>query len=296
MPRPERTLSIAAIFLTLVTVVTVVRDASANDPLDGLVGEITAMYRPGDLVILTGPDTRFDIDRFGALPVVATERAPIELDRFDRVFLVHHTAAGNTRSPAPRSALLNRGRAIWTAGDEGWSAELFQMERPARAVGDLMAELPAASVRIEWDDGRVEPCPWDGSRHQCPSAEWLYVGPISESFAGQTQRCVWSHPVDGGTLVVEFPRVRGATDIDGWYGLTDYAVSIHDGARASITLRAGDARRGFHAHRRPGRIPLGWELPANWDGPLRIEITAIRAGVRHLCWNLQTVRREGGSP
>lgn len=295
MRRSDRTLQIFALALLIATSVAMVRDAREADPRTGIADEVRAMLQPGDLVLLTPSDARFDLDAFVGLPAVATQRSPIELDRFDRVFLVHHADDGG-RAPAPRAALLRGGRLIWEHADGPWTIELFQMDAAAHAVDDLVARLPSASVSIVWDDGRVEPCPWDGSRHQCPFAEWVYVGPIGESFAGQPHRCVWTHPVDGGTVVVEFPRIAGATHIDGWYGLTDYAASIPDGRRATISLRAGSEVRRFHAHRRPGRIPLSWALPAGYDGPLRLEFTAENAGVRHLCWDIQATRRDGATP
>ncbi len=295
MPRSDRTLQIFALALLVATSAIVVRDVRRDDPVARVADEVRAMLQPGDLVLLSPADTRFDLEAFEGLPAAATQRSPIELERFDRVFLVHH-AGDSDRPPVPRYALLRAGRLIWEHADGPWTVELFQMDPASHTVDDLVSRLPSASVSIVWDDGRVEPCPWDGHRHQCAFAEWVYVGPISESFAGQPHRCIWTHPVDGGTVVVEFPRVTGATHIDGWYALTDYAVSIPNGGRATITLRAGSDDRRFHAQRRPGRVPLTWALPADHDGPLRMEFTADRAGVRHLCWDVQATRRDGATP
>ncbi len=261
-------------------------------PLAVAAERVSALYQPGDLVLLHPESRQLDIALFPAdLDVVATNALPVGLDRFQRVILVR---ARERNIPAMRRMLAARSNLLFQDDVEGQTIELFQLDAPQRPVVDLAAALPAARVFVEPDDGDRYECPWLGDRFDCPDADWTWVGTTTETFDSHVHRCVWSHPVDGGDLVITYPDIRDATHISGWYGLTDYAVSIPDGRPVTLEIRAGETTRRFRAYNRRGRTPLHFEMPDDFEGPVELRVSARRPGVRHLCWDLATVAATGG--
>jgi hypothetical protein len=250
---------------------------------------VQALAMPGDTVVVTSHGSHLDALQFGRAPTIATSRVPLETDRLSRVILTGHV--DDQLSSVARffrlqgDTLLNE-----TVGDS--YVEVVQFKRRDTTVHDLMAWLPLATVDTFLDNGAVIGCPWNGTRFQCPQAEWVYVGLASEMLAGQPHRCIWTHPVDDGVVRVTWPDVTGANRVVGWYALTDYAAAVPDGSRVSIRLRAGTMVEEFAAQRQRGRRPIDVALPADHSGPLAIEFEAATSGVRHLCWSLRAVHRQ----
>lgn len=248
---------------------------------------VEAMRADGDLVIVY-PEDRFpDLELLDpSIDAIAASSLPAELNRFERVFLIR---ARDEHPPAIRRMLAARSTLLHADDVEGLTVELFQLDAPDRVVLDLMDSIRTARVTVQARGEDPVECPWSADRFDCPDADWTWVGATTQVFAGEPQQCVWMHPVDGADVAIEFPVVSG-THVTGWYGLTDYAVSIPDGSPVRMALVAGSERERFRAHRQTGRRPLEFELPEDYSGPLRIVVSASRAGVRHFCWDLQVVQ------
>lgn len=249
---------------------------------------VQSLTVPGDSVIVTSHGAHLETVHFNRSTAVATSRVPLETDRLRRVILTGHV---DEQLHSVARFFRLQGQTIFTRTLGESFVEVVQFERRDTTVHDLVAWLPLATVDTFMDDGSVTGCPWNGSRFQCPHADWVFVGLTSEMLAGQPHRCVWSHPVDDGVLRVTWPDVTGANRIVGWYALTDYAAGVPDGSRVSIRLRAGSMVEEFAAQRQRGRRPIDVALPANHSGPLAMEFEAAAAGVRHLCWSLRAVHR-----
>lgn len=267
-------------------------DFADIDPLDAIASAVVDQGLDGDLVLLADHDLHFETPRFAPLVAIATDRIPPELNRVPRVFVVSET----DDTPGALEASVSRnGTRLWSHQNEAWRAELYQMRSAAVPVDDLGAQLALADVELVSPEGSgTEACPWDGDRFRCPGEEWVWVGPTVQVFAGQPHRCVWAHPSSLADLRITFRHVAGATHVEGWFGLTDYAASIPDGGRVTLELRAGSQTRAFTAQHTRGRRVLDWALPANHDGPLEMTIRADHAGVRHFCWDIRTSLRATG--
>jgi hypothetical protein len=240
----------------------------------------------GDLVVIT-PENRFtEIYWFDdELDVVALDAMPADIDRFDRVILIRPRS---DHPPAIRRMIAGRGDLLLAEDVRQVTIELFQLRARDRVTGDLSDRLPEALVSIVPQRGEPVPCPWLGDRFDCAEAAWTWVGPTVQTFASEPHSCVWMHPVDDGELVVSYEGVEG-THVTGWYGLTDYAVSIPDSGPVRMRLTAGNQTGRFRAHHQRGRRPVRFQLPEGHDGTLEVSVSASRPGVRHFCWDLQTV-------
>ncbi|MCB9531806.1 MAG: hypothetical protein H6700_08585 [Myxococcales bacterium] len=259
------------------------------DDLDSAVEVVESLREPGDLVLLYPAARSLDLSRLPPdLPAAATSSVPDELDRFERVIVVRD----RDDEPVAFNRTLRSRAALLGATEAGaLLVELYQIDAPVDVVDDLDGLLDSAQVDVVSGDD-VVPCPRSGDRFECGDADWTWVGRTTQVFAGEPYACVWSHPIDGADLRITFPRVEG-DHVSGWFGLTDYAVSIPDGSPVRFDVRAGTASGRFRAHRGVGRRPVDVALPRNYAGPLTITIAAQRAGVRHLCWSLQTTRSRG---
>lgn len=264
--------------------------ARAPAPIVAAAEVVESLHVPGDLVLLY-PEARFpDLEllpeRFDA---IAASSLPPEADRYARVFLVRPRG---DHVPPIRRVLATRSALLFATDVADLTVELFQLDEPERVVLDLGDALATARAWVEpADDPEPIACPWAADRFDCPDADWTWIGPTVQVFAGEPHRCIWMHPVDDADVVLEFPDVTG-THVTGWYGMTDYAVSIPDGTAVRLTLIAGERRERFRAHRQTGRRPLRFALPDDYSGPLRMEVSAPRAGVRHFCFDLQVVSAE----
>lgn len=267
-------------------------DIARIDPLDEIARAVAAQGLSGDLVLLADHDLHFETPRFAPLVAVATDRVPPELNRVPRVFVV---SEADDTTGALEASVARNGTRLWAHQNTEWRVELYQMRSASVPVLDLGAHLALATVELVAPDGSgTEACPWDGERFRCPGEEWVWVGPTVQVFAGQPHRCIWSHPSSLADLRVTFEQVSGATHVEGWFGLTDYAASIPDGGRVTLELSAGSQSRTFTAQHTRGRRMVDWLLPANYDGPLTLTVAADHAGVRHFCWDLRTSLRATG--
>lgn len=283
-------LPLSAIVALAALLVVLWSDARRTDPLETLADAVIAQSQPDDLVLIDGHSMHFEVERFDPLVAIATDRIPPDAEAFARVFIVSNEAEPSS----VRASVERNGVQLWTRTEGDLTATLYQAREVERPVRDLGALLPTATVEVVHEGGTAVQCPWNGERFQCADADWVYVGYTVQVIAGQPQRCIWTHPVDGAVLRVSFPDSFGATHVSGWFALTDYAIGIPDGARATMRVLAGGRERAFSAHRNRGRRRLDWSLPAGHVGPVAFEFSAERAGVRHMCWDVRLVQRASG--
>ena len=251
-----------------------------------VANKVAALALPGDLVVLT-PENRFTELYFfdEGLDVAALDSIPPDVDRFARVILVRPRA---DHPPSMRRMLAGRADLLVVDEVRSFAIELFQLRSRDEITGDLADRLPEALVSIVPQRGEPVPCPWLGDRFDCAEAAWTWVGPTVQTFSGEPHGCVWMHPVEDAELVVSYEGVEG-THVTGWYGLTDYAVSIPEGGPVRMRITAGSETGRFRAHDQRGRRPIRLRLPDGHDGKLEISVSASRPGGRHFCWDLQTV-------
>lgn len=127
-------------------------------------------------------------------------------------------------------------------------------------------------------------------RFQCDVPGWAYTGTTEAKINGSDQRCIWSHPLEGRTTVVDYGRVapldEGSLTLRS--ALDDRAVG--DGGPVDVTVRWGDVRtRHVHPDRKGWRTTRVKPPKDEKAARLVLSIHAENVGRRHFCYRL--VRR-----
>lgn len=238
---------------------------------------------PSDLILIDDPAMRIDLAPFAGLPVLATRTVPIEADAFERLLVLSAGAdSGLVRALQHRTHT----RALLTVGD--WTVHVLEPTAGHRVIFDVGASLARARVELVRDDERY-PCPWKGDAFHCGSAEWQHIRPITQMLQGQPHRCIWTHPIEDAAIELHLPPVAGATALAGWYGMSDYAVSVSPRGRVVLEAESGSTSRRFRLYGQRGRRPVRMELPRGATEGVTLRFTTSEQGVRHLCWHLQLV-------
>ena len=218
---------------------------------------------------------------------------------YDRIFArgVHGDIHSIIRAP--------RGTWQLEARHQDWSLWRRTVAETRAVQMSVIDRIHRATVAIEPSQGEVCSA-WDGRRHPCSSAEWVWVGPAQHTVSGQELPCVWAHPVAGRELVVRFDDVpAGATRIEGFSALFDSAFQGGGRSEATVTLRVLWNGQPLGEHLNPAEPDahvFGFDLPNGSDNSLNeLEFRIFTAddARRHFCfdaWILgPTGTREGVS-
>ncbi|MFT4703270.1 MAG: hypothetical protein ACI81R_000959 [Bradymonadia bacterium] len=278
------------LLLAVALVTSVARDVRQPDDLGLSAQLVDDMATAGDLVVLVPESRTIDLHVFNGHDAIAVSRLPAEFQRVSRVFLVRDAWAQN---PSTRRQLAARGTLLLSRTYGDITVDLFQLRAMPPALRSLDQQLASATVQIVPNDDAEAPydCTLEGDRFQCGEAEWTYVGPVTQTMAGEPHQCIWSHPIEDADLVITFPAVPGAERLVGWYGLSDYAAHLHDGGRVTLEVETGAAPQRFMARRIPGRQSIDTRV-ADPSAPIVLRVSAIQPGVRHLCWSLTALGNE----
>lgn len=126
------------------------------------------------------------------------------------------------------------------------------------------------------------------ARFQCDQPSWAFTGRHRARVGGREQTCIWSHPLDGRTTVVDYGAVAPPPEGRAYVLETALDDRVLDASGAvDVDIRVGERTI---AHRQPAE--KGWrrlELP-EFDTPTRLilEISAEQVGRRHFCYRFAT--------
>lgn len=160
----------------------------------------------------------------------------------------------------------------------GWT-RLFAGDDTSEPAGPT---LTTARVSVEID-GETRTCPRVGpSRFACRQPGWAHVHRTDVRVRGNETPCIWSHPIENATTVIDFGRVSptdGGRRIE--TALDDNVAGEPGDVDVEITW--GDQTLD-HRH----RSEKGWQrvsLPeADQPRPLTVAVSAERVGRRHFCF------------
>ena len=143
-----------------------------------------------------------------------------------------------------------------------------------------------ATVELEGADGKIEICTPDvQGGHQCGDAGWTRMRRRDVTIDGESQTCIWAHPIAEKTLRFRFPDVthHGRNGDELWIDTALRDSSVGTRANVDMTIRLGeDSVTHRHRDRR------GWQhvkVPRSLESQeLVIEISADEPGRRHFCY------------
>jgi hypothetical protein len=165
---------------------------------------------------------------------------------------------------------------------------------------DAAQSLPDAQVGWR-SGGRFEACRQLFGRFICGAALWKqpHVKVEDFGFKYDRYRCIWSHPVPSKSTEYLFRDVPVSDGMIGWFGVAE-SGSQANGAAVKLSV-AVDGIERYTAQTTQDETLHGFELPLQkWtDGgraDLTVSVSAERTGMRHFCFNAQTVRYKGDPP
>jgi hypothetical protein len=184
-----------------------------------------------------------------------------------------------TRLSAPRSRLTEATAEKLDSMSTGNWTRLFPGDD---ASGPTGPSLTAARVSLE-TDGESRPCPRVGpARFACRKPGWAHVHRTDVRVRGNETSCIWSHPIENATTIIDFGRVAPTEDGRRIETALDDRVAGEPGD-VDVEITWGD-RTIDHRH----RSEKGWQrvsLPeADEPQRLTVAISAERVGRRHFCF------------
>jgi hypothetical protein len=210
----------------------------------------------------------------------------------------------------PRSAVLVASSllvAIGLAAALAWytpAIDVEHVELPSSEIEsvafDAADQLSDAQVGRR-SGGRFEACRQLFGRFMCAPALWKQPHVRIEDFGFKYDRyrCIWSHPVPNKSTEFVFRQVPAADGMMGWFGVAesgsqagsppvDFSVAVDGVTRYTASTEQDETLHGFE-------LPLSkWVSDGQAD--IRFSVRADQTGMRHFCFNAQTVYYQNDAP
>lgn len=186
---------------------------------------------------------------------------------------------------APRGALVS------VASADGWTLYANTQIRDERPVFSFDERIFEANVALRGDAGDERCGPYRDHRHQCPHAEWSWVGPTElQVHRTSTQRCTWVHPVADRVLTVAWSNVPGeVTRLHGFFGVAESAA-VEPGPRPPIQFDLwvdGELAMSVSGDRAGAYDMIDVPIAATDSArEVRVEVSAEDVGRAHACFSL----------
>lgn len=163
---------------------------------------------------------------------------------------------------------------------------------------DFFTNIKKARVNLLGDKGEVKPCSeFRNNTWLCPVRDWNNLAQRSVTIDGQSQVCLWLHPVKGYTTQAIFPRVKMGKRLVGQYALSDEAAKTKGMSPVDFIVRLnGEPKRGFLAGSGTGwrRFEIDTRELENGMVDVGFETRAELDGMRHFCFLAQIRDDEPG--
>ncbi len=162
----------------------------------------------------------------------------------------------------------------------------------SRIEGDARRECVFQSGLVVAGGGLGQGALAGPERFMC-GEPWNYVGvTIIEDMTHRGRRCIWSHPVQGATMVTTFESVPMGAKIHGHHGIAYEAERGDDfgndlGGPVELTARVDGNIVGTSVHHdNEGWKGFDFDTSAYASGNHRVsfEVRSERAGMRHYCF------------
>jgi hypothetical protein len=253
--------------------------APLRAPRDGdweaAAAAVRAGFRPGDLVV-AAPAWADPVMRLHLGDLVPVEvAARLDAARFGRIWVVSQRGARADEAAGARVAAESRHGALL----------LRRYERPAAAVSfDFFQQWARARV-VRAEPGRGEiACERAPDRFQCPHIGFNFVKPELLEIGTTLRNALYTQPVGGAAVVVEYPAVPLGRELAVGSGLHHvWLRKVGDGTVVMRVLVDGREIGRTEATNRSGwRVDrFDTSAQAGRTGTVRFEITSSKPYSRH---------------
>lgn len=144
--------------------------------------------------------------------------------------------------------------------------------------------LPHAVVH-ESDGRELRLCRRTNARHQCPHADWSWVGPTEATLGKTYMPAIWAHPVRNKTIRISYDT--GRTTGSRLIGVLGLASSAGSGTPVSLEIRVnGETLKTLRSGTSPGYSAFDITVPKERLPVRQVEfrITTANDGRRHFCF------------
>jgi len=167
------------------------------------------------------------------------------------------------------------------------------------ALGPAEVTVTAATRACPWREharrmtgGLHGPMAFPEQRFQCPGGGPYFVGvTVVDDEQYRPRRCIWAHPVRGGTLTIRYRGVPLGRVIRGHGGLSWFLMRDGMGSPIELTVRIDGEMVGAYVH----RDEQGWnrfELPTGrhegTSAEVEFEISSQDPRNRNFCFHADT--------
>lgn len=154
---------------------------------------------------------------------------------------------------------------------------------------DALLFFSTAAVRRVGQTGTTA-CPLRGDLFDCGGEGWMNVQVTSIPFGGVWQKCIFAHPLNRSTLILDFTAPLDTASLSLAGGIDDAGVGYPLGTPVTLAVKAGEellAQTEFA--NTPGfftrKLPLSRTLRK--DETLSFEISTKNQDTRHFCFTAQ---------
>ncbi|NOZ88194.1 MAG: hypothetical protein GXP49_18435 [Deltaproteobacteria bacterium] len=252
-------------------------------------------FKPGDCVSLApfwAERARLYIGDMNILGLRNTTRQ--DLLACKRIFLVgvFKDDASRERKKIESMSFAKR---KWSRPVGRLSLDLFDLSsRSTQTVFDFRKHIKDAGVWIEKGSGKTACDRYENRQWKCPGPEWNYVGDLTTDMDRNPRRCIWAHPVQGGTLKIRFDNVPMGESIQGRHGI---ALSGLGQNPSDVILRIsidGERQAEFAAHDVLGYFSFKLDT-GRFKGSLHqveFSVSTKNNGARHYCFEAYTIEKK----
>jgi len=172
--------------------------ASSDADWTAAEAAVRAQFKPGDLVVAAPAwaDPIMRLHLGDLVPVKVAGR--LDAARYGRVWEISQRGG--------RSDDAVGGRVAWQEGHGALTVRRYERS-PATVTYDFLEQWPRARVaRAQPGRGEI-PCERQIDRVQCPSISWNWVKPELLEIGTTLRNALYTQPVGGAAMIVEYPDV-----------------------------------------------------------------------------------------
>ena len=152
---------------------------------------------------------------------------------------------------------------------------------------DFKNSLHKGSVSVVWGDNTTA-CVWDASRilWVCSDIDWNTVGLTQNWVGGPPFECIWAHPVEGKTIVIEFPKVPAGKEIRVKAALVDSALGCLDEEEVKLSVNVLESIQEALVVSK-NQTTTGKTIPLEEDSEINVTfiVSSGSARCKHFCFD-----------
>ena len=166
----------------------------------------------------------------------------------------------------------------------------FENPTPEDVLYSFYDNLKDAKIRVIKGSEIKECKEFKNDQWRCGGPDWQYIGKEILDIDGTGRECLWSHPITGAIIEINFENVPLSRKIAGFSGLTDEAVRYVEGSPVYLSISIDDKEVLYHTN--PNKIGAHrFEIDTTpfrgSNHKVTFRVSTHLDGVRHYCFTAE---------